>query len=98
MPTFTKLTGLHWNTIKELDKARLQRNYSDFEGNDVRRLVMDEFILHKGHRYATVVMDAQTMRAQGGSQGRSREATRPLLELLVQEAWLPHPERIIEFT
>lgn len=53
-----KLTGLHWHTIKEIDKARLQHRFGNFEGRGVRRLVMDEFALHKGHRYATVVMDA----------------------------------------
>lgn len=36
-----KLTGLHWHTIKDIDKARLERQYGDFEGRGVRRLVMD---------------------------------------------------------
>jgi transposase len=77
-----KLTGLHWHTIKEIDKARLQRKFSAFEGRGVRRLVMDEFALHKGHRYATVVMDAQTMRVLWVGEGNSREAIRPFFELL----------------
>ena len=80
-----KLTGLHWHTIKEIDKARLQRKYGDFEGRGVRRLVMDEFALHKGHRYATVVMDAQTMRVLWVGEGRSREAIRPFFELLGED-------------
>lgn len=80
-----QLTGLHWHTIKEIDKARLQRKYGDFEGRGVRRLVMDEFALHKGHRYATVVMDAQTMRVLWVGEGRSREAIRPFFELLGEE-------------
>jgi transposase len=80
-----KLTGLHWHTIKDIDKARLERQYGDFEGRGVRRLVMDEFALHKGHRYATVVMDAQTMRVLWVGEGNSREAIRPFFELLGQE-------------
>jgi transposase len=43
---------------------------------------MDEFALHKGHRYATVVMDAQTMRVLWVGEGNSREAIRPFFELL----------------
>ena len=80
-----KLTGLNWHTIKEIDKARLQRQFGAFEGRGVRRLVMDEFALHKGHRYATVVMDAQTMRVLWVGEGNSREAIRPFFELLGEE-------------
>ena len=80
-----KLTGLHWHTIKEIDKARLQRKFGAFEGRSVRRLVMDEFALHKGHRYATVVMDAQTMRVLWVGEGNSREAIRPFFKLLGKE-------------
>jgi transposase len=43
---------------------------------------MDEFALHKGHRYATVVMDAQTMRVLWVGEGNSREAIRPFFHLL----------------
>lgn len=80
-----KLTGLHWHTIKEIDKTRLQRKFGPFEGRGVRRLVMDEFALHKGHRYATVVMDAQTMRVLWVGEGNSREAIRPFFALLGEE-------------
>lgn len=56
-----KLTGPHWHTIKDIDHRRLERLHGQFVADDVRRLVMDEFALHKGHSYATVVMDAQRM-------------------------------------
>lgn len=77
-----KLTGLHWHTVKEIDRLRLEASHGQFEGRGVRRLVMDEFALHKGHRYATVVMDAQTMRVLWVGEGNSREAIRPFFELL----------------
>jgi transposase len=47
---------------------------------------MDEFALVKGHRYATVVLDADTRRVIWVCEGRSREAIRPFF------AWLG-PER-----
>lgn len=50
--------------------------------SDVRRLVMDEFALHKGHRYATVIMDAERTRVLWVGHGNSREAIRPFFELL----------------
>lgn len=77
-----QLTGLHWHTIKTIDYQRLERLHGEFAAGDVRRLVMDEFALHKGHRYATVVMDAQRMRVLWVGEGNSREAIRPFFELL----------------
>ena len=80
-----KLTGLNWHTIKEIDQRRLEQLHGEFVANDVRRLVMDEFALHKGHRYATVIMDAERMRVLWVGEGNSREAIRPFFELLGPE-------------
>lgn len=77
-----QLTGLHWHTIKAIDHQRLERLHGEFSADGVRRLVMDEFALHKGHRYATVVMDAHSMRVLWVGEGNSREAIRPFFELL----------------
>jgi transposase len=78
----SRLTGLHWHTIKTLDRRRLQDTFGTFEPGDVRRLVMDEFALHKGHRYATVIMDAERTRVLWVGLGNSRQAIRPFFELL----------------
>lgn len=80
-----RLTGLHWHTVKEIDRLRLEAKHGEFEAQGVRRLVMDEFALHKGHRYATVVMDAEAFRVLWVGEGRSREAIRPFFELLGEE-------------
>lgn len=81
-----KLTGLNRHTIKEIDQRRLEQLHGEFVANDVRRLVMDEFVLHKGHSYATVIMDADRVRVLWVGEGNSREAIRPVFEL-------PGPER-----
>lgn len=78
----SQLTGLHWHTLKTLDKRRLQAAFGTFEPGDVRRLVMDEFALHKGHRYATVIMDAERTRVLWVGLGNSRKAIRPFFEQL----------------
>ncbi|MFD1691711.1 ISL3 family transposase [Azotobacter chroococcum] len=78
----SRLTGLHWHTLKALDKRRLQAAFGTLEPGDVRRLVMDEFALHKGHRYATVIMDAERTRVLWVGRGNSRQAIRPFFELL----------------
>ncbi len=76
------LTGLHWQSVKDIDKRRLVATQGAFEAGAVRRLVMDEFALHKGHRYATVIMDAQTLRVLWVGEGNSRKAIAPFFALL----------------
>lgn len=76
------LLGLHWTTIKGIDRRRLEAAHREFDGHGVRRLVMDEFALHKGHRYATVIMDAQTLRVLWVGEGNSRKAIAPFFALL----------------
>lgn len=80
-----RLTGLHWHTIKDIDHRRLKHLHGDFSAQGVRRLVMDEFALHKGHRYATVALDAEQMRVLWVGEGNSREAIRPFFEMLGEE-------------
>lgn len=77
-----ELTGLHWHTIKNIDYRRLLREQTEPERHTLRRLVMDEFALFKGHRYATVVIDADTQKVLWVGEGRSRAAFRPFF------AWL----------
>jgi len=81
----SQLTGLSWHTIKEIDKRRLQADVGDFNPGNVRRLVMDEFALHKGHRYATVIMDAERTRVLWVGHGNSRASIRPFFEQLGEQ-------------
>ena len=73
------LVGLHWHTVKTIDKRRLQRNLPAPDPKRLRRLMMDEFALHKGHRYATVIACADTQQVVWIGEGRSREAIDRLL-------------------
>ena len=74
--------GLGWDTVKELDKAYLQRTLGPVQLQGVTQLVMDEFALRRGHRYATVIVDALTKRVLWVGKGRRREDIRPFFQLL----------------
>ena len=64
------MTGLHKNVVKEIDKARLESLYTEVgedgarrlrrPGRQARYLGIDEFKLHDGLRYATVIIDLET--------------------------------------
>lgn len=82
----SKLLGLHWHTVKSIDHERLRREVPEPDRSQLRRLMMDEFALFKGHRYATVVVDADTQRVLWVGEGRSREAIRPFFEWLGADA------------
>lgn len=74
--------ALSWHTVKRIDKARLVRELPIIDYSKVRRLVMDEFALHKGHRYATVIADADTKQVLWIGEGRTRMSIRPFFNAL----------------
>ncbi len=77
-----ELFGLHWSTVRTLDRRRLETAVAALPPAQPRRLVMDEFALYKGHRYASVVLDADTRRVLWIGLGRSRAAVRRFFEAL----------------
>lgn len=79
------LFGLHWSTVRTLDQRRLTAAVAALPEAAPRRLAMDEFALHKGHRYASVVLDADTRRVLWIGLGRSRAAIRPFFQALGPE-------------
>ena len=81
-----ELVGLHWHTVRSIDYQRLRDELQEPDRHQIRRLIMDEFALFKGHRYATVVIDADTQQVLWLGEGRSREAVRPFFEWLGPEA------------
>lgn len=72
-----ELTGLHWTTVRQIHGQDLKRRLAALPSAQPTRLVMDEFALFKGHRYATVVLDADTRQVLWVCEGRSRDAIRP---------------------
>ena len=80
-----ELFGLHWSTVRTLDRRRLETALAALPPAQPTRLVMDEFALYKGHRYASVVLDADTRRVLWIGEGRSRAAVRPFFETLGPE-------------
>ena len=78
----SELTGLHWDTIKEIDRQRLSREVTEPDWSQIQRLVMDEFAIHKGHRYATVVINADNLQVLWVGMGNRRIDISPFFQQL----------------
>jgi transposase len=74
--------GLDWKTVKAIDRAGLLRELGpvDLEGLEV--IALDEFAIHKGHRYATVVVEPTRKRVLWIGHGRGRKDVRRFFRLL----------------
>lgn len=77
--------GLHWETVKQIHKQHLQQTLGPVDLSGVTAIVIDEFAIQKGHRYATVIADPYTKRVLWVGRGRGREDIRPFFELLGPE-------------
>jgi transposase len=69
---------LGWHTVKSLDKALLRAHVAAPDWRRVHYLAMDEFALHKGLRYATVVVDPIGHQVLWVGPRRSRQSVRLL--------------------
>jgi transposase len=77
--------GLGWHTVKAIDEAALRRQLGPVDLSGVDLVLLDEFAIQKGHRYATVAVDAQRKRVLWVGRGRGRADVRPFFELLGPE-------------
>lgn len=61
-----ELTGIHWDTIRKVQIEYMRDMIEDRQSELIeedyhpRYLAVDEFAIHKGHSYATSVMDLET--------------------------------------
>jgi transposase len=69
-----ELVGVHWHTVKAIDKAALTRRLGPPTFAGVRWIAIDDFALHRGHRFATTVIDAETRRVLWVSRERDQAA------------------------
>jgi transposase len=71
------LFHIGWDTVKQIHARALATWLGPLETSDlsrVRQIAIDEFALHKGQRYATLVVDVATKRVVWVARGRTADA------------------------
>lgn len=72
-----KTTHVSWATIRRVEKEQLKYLFSELDMSGVHNLAIDEFLLHKGRRYATAVMDLDNRRILWVCKGKTIKALEP---------------------
>lgn len=86
-----EMFNLSWDTIRTYDKFQLKDLFEHIDMGHVRHLAVDEFSLHKGHRYATVVMDIEDCQVLWIGKGKSKASIQPFFDLLRKQG---HADKI----
>lgn len=78
----SRLTGLSDMTLRKFDKEQLKFCYDSIDLSKVQNIAIDEFSVHKHHRYATVVIDNDTCKVLWVGKGKSIKCVQPFFDLL----------------
>ncbi len=71
---------MSWQSINEMDRSYLGKQYGMMSLCDFRYLAIDEIAYKKGHRYKTILYDVEGRKAVYFGEGRSTELLTPFLQ------------------
>ncbi len=77
-----KHPGVSWDSIKELHKNFLKREYAQIDLSDVQRISIDEFSIAKRHKYMTIFVDIPKGRIIHAVEGRKKKDVKAFLKEL----------------
>ncbi len=80
LKSIAKQFGLHWETIKEIDKKALERKVDTIKTQRPKIIAIDEFSIRKRHTYATTVIDAEKASVLYIGNDRREESLKPFFE------------------
>lgn len=89
----SELTGLGKNTVKDIDTERLLKKYTTDDKylknpkRQAKYLGVDEFLLHKGHEYATIIIDLEAGHVLWLAYGKKKKALYDFIKF-VGEEWM----------
>ena len=97
----SQITGVNENIVKEIDKNRLAEKYTvNGEGKELlkptlqsRLLGIDEFKLHDGRKYATVIIDLETGHVLYLAHTKKKQVVYDFMDF-VGEEWMSNVEAV----
>lgn len=69
-----ELTGLSWDTVKDLVKERLAKDYHHIRLKELTRLAIDEIYVGRKKKYLTLVIDQESGRIVWVGKGKGSDA------------------------
>lgn len=78
--------GLQWKTVKNIDKANLNKRAKQFSFKKLRYLSIDEISIKKKHKYMTIITDIATGQIIHAVEGCKEKSLKPFLRLLSKKA------------
>ena len=76
------MTGLGWDTVKNIIKARLEKDYGHPRLRPLKRLSIDEIYFGRHKKFYTLVIDLDTGQIVWVAKGKGGEALRPFWRAL----------------
>lgn len=73
-----QLTGLSWDTVKDIHKRHLYKKYSSRNLKKLKYLAIDELYLGKKRKFITIVLDLETGRVIHIGKGKGKDALKGL--------------------
>lgn len=95
----SQLSGLGKNVVKEIDRERLQKLYCKDDGSwkvpEERpyAIGIDEFKLHNGHKYATIIISMVTGHVLYLAKGKKKQVVYDFIDF-VGEEWMDSVEAV----
>lgn len=95
----SQITGVGRNIVKDIDKARLTRQYVTADGKLKKPesysevLGIDEIMIHAGHQYATIIIDMETGHVLWIRQTRKKQVVYDFMEHVGPE-WMSHVKAV----
>ena len=74
--------GMSWDTVRDIEKTSLERDFAKPPLKDVTHIAIDEIAVQKGHKYLTVVMDLKSGRVIFVGDGKGGDALLPFWKRL----------------
>jgi len=101
LKTVAYYTGLTKNVVKEIDKKRLAELYTvDGNGTQLKKpekyakyLAVDEFKLHDGYKYATVIIDLETGHILYLAHGKKKACVFDFIDYVGLD-WMSHVKAV----